>query len=112
MARLRTSRACERQRAGSKTKENYVKFIAVFLVVFAISLISYTGVSYISDKGKIESQLSEIKALEKQLALEKKRGLKLDREEKAKNTDEYIERVARETLGLVKPNDIILQVEK
>lgn len=92
-------------------RELFVRLLA-FCSLFIMILGSGVFVNtFLSNKSKVENQLSKISSLENELEQEKKRSEKLDRDKLKKNTDEYVEQVARDTLGLVKPDDIILQPE-
>lgn len=55
---------------------------------------------------------SKATALEKSIESEKERTKEIEAEKEHMKTDEYVEEAAREKLGLVKDNEIVLQEEK
>ncbi len=87
-----------------RKKQNNFKSVVVILIALAVIWLGY---SFISQQIQINSLNKEIKQLEVQIADEEKRKQELEEKMKEIDTPEYIERVARDELGLVAPDEII-----
>lgn len=81
-------------------KSFFLKILAwVFVIGFTVNAVAQQPV-ILQNKKVIES-------LEEQISYEKKKGQEVDALKEKVNTDEYIEKVARDKLGLVKENEKI-----
>ena len=79
-----------------------VSFVLVLLVVSANS---------ITLRAKDKAYQAQEAELERQIEEEKERSSEIDELEKYVGTDEYIEEVAKEKLGLVNENEIIFKAK-
>lgn len=77
----------------------YGVFMSILLIVFA-----FVGVNQYNKYLSNENQIKDIKA---RIAQAKLQGEELKAQSEYKESDEYLERLARERLGMVKPNEII-----
>lgn len=94
-----------RKKAKSSLSKNGFPIIAFVVAVFCIVV----GVYSVNLKQESE-QLEEKKAgLEEQIAAEEQRTKDLEELEKYMQTKKYMEEVAREKLGLVYPDEILVQ---
>lgn len=76
-----------------------------WLLMIAVMAIVFCGV-YISQGQYLTSQAESVQALERQKAQALDENAALQRKIDFAKTDEYIERVAREQLGLLKKNEV------
>ncbi len=91
-----------RPRPGSVRKGGLPKFARVaFMIVFA-----YLLASFVFQEFDVWSLARQVRQLEDQAALLETENERLTEEIKYAQTPEYIERIAREELGLVWPNEI------
>ena len=88
---------------NKKQNNNVMSVILIIAIVFAIWL----AYSFITQQVKINSLNKEIKQLEAQISDEEKRSSELEEKMKEIDTPEYIEKIAREELGMVAPDEII-----
>lgn len=99
--------------AGKKKKEkaaNRLALIGITLVVLSLAVTVY--LSGISMKEKdLQYRLKE-EQLEKQKGQEEQRAQELEEYRIYVQTKEYIEKVAKEKLGLVNKDEILLKPEK
>lgn len=83
---------------GKKTKIAFL-LVALFLIYFTIT--------FIDQQNLIRIKSNEIKAVEQKIADEKKVNEELKKRKEIINSDEYVEKVAREKLGMVKNGEKI-----
>lgn len=76
-----------------------------FLIVSAV--VTFFLIKGIAQQPKITQNKDEIESLNAQIAKQEQKINDLDDLKKKVDTNEYIEKVAREKLGLVKENEII-----
>ena len=85
------------------------------LLTITVVVLLFLGGLYISSQ-RLEQRLQmyDIKKenLDQRIADEKERTVEIDNLKDYMKTDEYAEEVARERLGLVKPDEIVFQGEK
>lgn len=86
------------------------------LSMFAIAsviivLIAILSVASISLHAKNKEYIAQEAELEAQIEAEENRAEEIDELEKYVGTDEYVEDVAKEKLGLVYPNEILFEAE-
>lgn len=84
-----------------------ILLISGVIVVLGVVL-SFTSISLHGKNQKYKAQEAE---LEKQLEQEKSRAEEIEELEEYVGTEEYIEDVAKEKLGLVYPNEILFEAE-
>lgn len=58
---------------------------------------------------KLDSYAAQSEKLDSQIAEENERTSEIDELKKYMNTDEYVEEIARDKLGLVKDNEIVFR---
>ena len=92
------------RRKNGKRKTGFKLLLIVVLVMCGV-------LTYSTGKAKAEErEKSQQKAdMEQQLVSEEERQSELEEEAAYRQTKSYIERLAREKLGLVKPDEIILR---
>lgn len=84
--------------------------LSLFGLVLVVALI--TGVLYTNREDlqvKLDTYVEREKVLERQIEDEKSRSIELEEEKKYVSTDKYIKDVAREKLGLVDPDEVLLK---
>lgn len=102
-----------RGRTRRKKKDrwsNRLAIIGVTIVVLSLSVVVNLKSSSMQKKD-LEYQVREA-ALEQQLAQEKGRAEELEEYRIYVQTKQYIEEVAKQKLGLVKPDEILLKPSK
>ncbi len=82
-----------------KKKKSKFWFIVIALILLYSGYISY------SLKGLLDSKKEQHADLQNKISLQKKQKADLEKQMKNINSDEYIEKVAREKLGMVKKNE-------
>ena len=98
-----------RQNTGRKKKrKNGLKIIAVAVLVLFV-VITYSSVELQAEKYALEKRKSELEVM---LQTEQERSEELEDKKAYMQTIRYIEEVAREVLGLVYPEEIILRPEQ
>lgn len=88
---------------AKKQKKSNRIWVRIFLVVFAIAIISDVIWQY-KRYEVLQAELAEINA---QIAEENKKANDFAARKEYYNSDAYIEQIAREKLGLVKSNEIL-----
>lgn len=79
-------------------------FVCVFLIIFLIANNNL--------KSKSAENQAKIEELQESIEEQKKRSEDLDEQKEYKKTKEYIEKIAKEKLGLVYPNEIIFKTNE
>lgn len=102
---VRRPAAKKRGGRGKLNKQTLMSMAAVGFVVVALLLV--LGIKSIQLREKNASYEKTKKELETQIALEEDRAAEIDAYSEYVNSDEYIEKIARERLGLVGSNEII-----
>jgi len=72
----------------------------LFLLLFV-----YFAASLVSQQSLIESKQAELARVQAQIAREEETAQELEEEKESLMSDESLERIAREKLGMVKPNE-------
>lgn len=92
------------RRKNGKRKTGFKLLLVVVLVMCGV-------LTYSTGKAKAEErEKSRQKAdMERELVSEEERQEELEEEEAYRQTKSYVEKLAREKLGLVKPDEIILR---
>jgi cell division protein FtsL len=86
---------------GKKSK------LGLIFTIILIGLLFYSGVTMIDQQKIIYSKNKELQTVQSKIEEEKKTQEELQKEKEAVNSDEYIEKVAREKLGMVKQGEKI-----
>lgn len=92
-----------------KKKQNSLAMLLVLMVVFVMMIVVF--VNNRSLKEKLANYKQKEAALTEQIEKEKQRAEEIEEFEKYTKTKKYIEDVAREKLGLVYEDEIIIQTE-
>ena len=79
-------------------------FVCVFLIIFLIANNNL--------KSKSAENQAKIEELQESIEEQKKRSEDLDEQKEYTKTKEYIEKIAKEKLGLVYPNEIIFKTNE
>ncbi len=102
MKSVRKTKKNRQQRLG-----NRLALIGIIFVVFSMAVVVNTRSSTLQQKD-MEYQIRE-ESLRSQLAEEEQRAEDLEEERVYVQTKQYIEEVAKERLGLVNPDEILLK---
>ena len=92
-----------------KKKKRFKKFLTrnfVFIIIFFFAGYIVYGIG--APMLQTKELSSEVASVEKEIALAKKQNQELQEKISLLKTNEYVERVAREKLGFVKPGEILL----
>lgn len=94
---------------AKKDKKKVNKGISFKTVKLAliVALTAYLGYTWVSQQIQLNSLKSEIAELDGNIAKEEKRKEELEEKKKQVNTPEYIEKIARDELDLVAPDEIV-----
>ncbi len=84
--------------------ESFLKKAMIYLLIIVIIIFAFKLVSNIRKVNKMESELNN---LQQQVQEELERNKELKKEIERVKSDDYIEKVARDELGLVKPGEIL-----
>lgn len=76
--------------------------VGIFILLVIFLYLSYIAVN---QQGLIYAKNQELSKLEEKIAEEKKINEELKKQSKMIESDEYIEKIAREKLGMVKKNE-------
>ena len=102
-----------RKRSIRRTKrmaQHKISIIAVSCVIVMLTgILSIASVSLIKKK---ENYLAQEAKLEEQILQEDERAQEIEELEVYFGTDEYVEDVAKEKLGLIYPNEIIFKAKE
>lgn len=102
----------KRRRAKYRIRREFQHKISVIGITGVIVLLAVIlSVGSISLHEKNEEFKAQESALAKQLEAEKSRSEEIDELEEYVGTDEYVQDVAKEKLGLVNPNEILFKAE-
>lgn len=99
-----------RKRRRKKRKQNNNGTSIVFFVVIVVCLC--VGVKVMTLKKQNEELAMKQETLEKQIKQEEERTKELEELEKYMKTKKYVEEIAKEKLGLVYPDEILIEPEK
>lgn len=99
-----------RENIRRKQRKRNARLLSMFILLLVVISIGLwiSAVSARRNTAEYKDKESRVYA---ELQKEKLRAKKLDRETEGSTDQEYIEKIAREKLGLVGPNDIILKEE-
>jgi cell division protein FtsB len=94
----------EKRSAGKKT---LVSLAMALLTILLICVIGYNfTLAYNEKQGELQRKQDEIRQYERQIEKLRRENEQLRRDAEALRTEEGVEKVAREKLGLVKPNEV------
>ena len=92
-----------------KKKQNSLAMLLVLMVIFVMMIVVFVNNRSLKQKLANYRQREEI--LSEQIEQEKQRAEEIEEFEKYTKTKKYIEDIAREKLGLVYEDEIIIQTE-
>ncbi len=93
----------ERKKKTKKSRKPSSLFLRVFLFVFVVTVSVGIGTQFIRYQ-ELQEELAVVTA---EIEKEQERQLEFDTRREYYTSDSYIEQVAREQLGMVKPNEIL-----
>lgn len=96
-----------KSRAKSRALQHKISVLSISCVIVLLAII--LSVASISLREKNDSYKAQETELEEQLKEENARAEEIDALEEYVGTDEYVEDVAKEKLGLVNPNEILFK---
>ena len=96
-----------RMRKGMRSHRRSV-FLILSVLVLLVLVVSVNAVTL---RAKEKAYIAQEMELAEQIEEEKARAKEIDELEKYVGTDEYVEEVAKEKLGLVYENEIIFKAE-
>lgn len=91
-------------------KQNRVAMLCIMAVVCV--LLAVIGVMNTGLKQRIETNNEMIAGLEAEIEAEQERTEKIEEEKKYMDSDEYVEKIAHEKIGLVYDNETIFKENK
>lgn len=99
-----------RKRKNSSVWGNRMALIGIIVVVFSLAIVVNVGASSLREK-ELEYEARELN-LEKVKAEEEERALQLEEKRIYVQTKQYVEKIAKEKLGLVNKDEILLKPEE
>ena len=84
----------------------------IFLAIVMASLAIGTYMAVSNEQEKMARYVEKESALDAQIAEEESKAAQLESEKDSMNSREYIEKIAKEKLNLVYPDEIILKPEE
>ncbi|MCI5679020.1 MAG: septum formation initiator family protein [Bacteroidales bacterium] len=93
----------EKKKKIKKSRKPSSLFLRVFLFVFVVTVSVGIGTQFIHYQ-ELQEELAVVTA---EIEKEQKRQLEFESRREYYTSDSYIEQVAREQLGMVKPNEIL-----
>ena len=100
----------KKRKSQRKIANNYLGMAAITIVVL-ILLVGLT-VQSTNLKARIAVYAAKAAALQQSIEDEQERTKEIDEQKEYMQTDEYIEKTAREKLGMVKDNEILIKESK
>jgi len=98
-----------KRRAKSRALQHKLSVLSISAIIVLLAVVLSAGGISLQKKNKAyKAQQAELQA---QLKEEEKRAEEIDALEEYVGTDEYIEDVAKEKLGLINPNEILFKAE-
>lgn len=89
------------------SRENRRGMVLIIVVVCIIIVALTVKCRALADRNEVYGQ--QIETLEQKITEEEERGEKIEAFRRYTHTDAYVEKVAREKLGLVYPDEVIFQ---
>lgn len=89
-----------------KNKESSNKFSKLYLLIIIFMFLCFSTYLFYKYEVLVDYN-NKILEIQKELDSAKKKGEDLKKQEEYKNSKEYIEKLAREKLGMLKSNEII-----
>ncbi len=92
-----------RAKKEKKQKSKTSKFVFVFMLVFT-TVIGINFYNQMKGYAKLKQEESQI---EQMIEEEREKGIELANKKEYYKSDAYIEKIAREQLGLIKPDEVL-----
>ena len=93
-----------------KKKQNRTAMLGIILVMCA--LLTVLGYQTMQLQARSDEYTAKLEAIQAELEAEKERSEELEAEKIYTQSKQYVEQEAKEKLGLVNPNEIILKPEE
>lgn len=94
------------EREGTKTQQGRAPLVVMLFMVVFIPAVAF----HVWNQGQTLKELkAEEAVLQAQLEEEQARSIELEQQQEYYTSDTYIEKVAREQLGLVKPDEVVFK---
>jgi len=91
-------------------RNSFPAFVILMCTVIVVGTVAYLLWAKTEDlKAKEQEAIMQEELLNRQIEEQKERTAELEEEKKYVKTDEYIEEVAREKLGLINPNEVLFK---
>ena len=97
-----------RARAKRQLQHKLSMYVIASVIVVLVATLSVASISLHAKNKEYMAQEAELEA---QIKAESNRAEEIDELEEYVGTDEYVEDVAKEKLGLVYPNEILFEAE-
>lgn len=97
-----------RENNSEKNKPPRQRFGMKLVLVFFIAMVAYITFSISSQIGRLQAMQNNVETIQSQVEELKHKNAALREELKRIKTDSYVEQVAREQLGLVKPGETLI----
>ncbi len=107
MGNVRQKRS--KRRAKSRVLQHKLSILSISAIIVLLAVVLSAGSISLQKKNK--AYKAQQAQLQTQLKEEEKRAEEIDALEEYVGTDEYIEDVAKEKLGLINPNEILFKAE-
>lgn len=91
----------------AKREKKVNKGLKTLIIVLVLALTVYLGYTWISQQVQLVSLNKEISELDSNIAKEETRKKELEKKKEQINTPEYIEKIARDELNMVAPDEIV-----
>ena len=98
----------KRARAKRQLQHKFSMYVIASVIVVLVATLSVASISLHAKNKEYMAQEAELEA---QIKAESNRAEEIDELEEYVGTDEYVEDVAKEKLGLVYPNEILFEAE-
>ena len=95
----------QKKKVGFVNKKS--KQFKIFVLLAVVVFVGYIGWSLYAQEVSLQAKTNQLETLKEDIKVEEAKKAKYERERMNINTPEYIERVAREKLGMIKPNEKI-----
>ena len=100
-----------RKRRAAYRKRNQNRFSMFLVSLVVLMMVVMIGIRSIELHQKMDVKAAELESLETQIEAEKQRSAEIEEFSKEVQTKGYIERIARERLGLVYEGEILFKQE-
>ena len=85
------------------------RILMVLALVILIAMIGFSYKAFVKKTAEYENKVSRIEDLQKQIAAEDEKTKQLKKQDNSVITDDDIEAIARQELGLIKKDEIVIR---